>query len=570
MAEIRGNVTDKNGNPLDGVKVYLINDTGGTLVGSSTTDSNGDYSFTNLSSSDQYHVLAQYTDADGNLYNAESYPYVGAQDSAYFDVVITATNSPVEETETLTVDYEVENIGTADGTQDITLEIDGNTVDTDSGVSVTQGSTATGTLEWQTESGDQGTYTAKVSSDDDSDTESVNVGDTTAFFDVTINSTNSPVDEGQFLDVDTTIENTGLDEGTQDVKLLIDGTVEDRWSNLYLDKGRSVNTTFSWDTESGDAGTYTATVESDDDSDSTGVEVQTPGGSKAAVASSDDVVYIVELDNYTQIDTVGSGVFTAGLTSVTTNSDYIIAGSNNGELGVWDWDGNLIASDTSSYSNAIYDIEFNPDNTKFVFSVFQDAYKIWDVGGWSETDSFNPGHAYQRQVAWNHGGNNIAVGSGGGYVDVVSSDDTSNVVESWTVSDRVYALEFSKDGAYIATGVLGEKTEVKQTSDYTNVASIGGGGQAAKFNPDTTRLGIAAGEAEIYNVGGDWSLEQTLTELSSVDGVSYGPSGDSFASCSGSSATVYFYDTSDWSVAGSETLNSEGGSGHNDISIQQD
>lgn len=88
----------------------------------------------------------------------------------YFAVEITETNDPVEEGETLTVDVEVENRGSEADTQDIDIEIaDGATVaDKTLDETLDEDEVATATLSWDTGSGDQGTYEAIVSSDDDS------------------------------------------------------------------------------------------------------------------------------------------------------------------------------------------------------------------------------------------------------------------------------------------------------------------------------------------------------------------------------------------------------------------
>ena len=54
-----------------------------------------------------------------------------------------------------------------------------------------------------------------------------------ADFDVTVDSTNSPVTEGETLTVDATVENTGDQQGTQDVTLTVDGT--DRVSDAIVE-----------------------------------------------------------------------------------------------------------------------------------------------------------------------------------------------------------------------------------------------------------------------------------------------------------------------------------------------
>ena len=191
---------------------------------------------------------------------------------AFFDVAITDTNSPVNEGDVLVVDYSVDNTGDSFETQDIRLEIESVQEDADLDVSLSGGASDSGTLEWDTTGQDADTYEATVLSDDDSDTVTVEIPD--AFFDVAIQSTNSPVEEGETLNVDYLVDNTGGVEDTQDIRLEIDNTQEDVDTDITLDSGTSTTGTLQWDTTDESADTYSATVLSDDDSDNVTVEVE--------------------------------------------------------------------------------------------------------------------------------------------------------------------------------------------------------------------------------------------------------------------------------------------------------
>jgi len=96
-----------------------------------------------------------------------------------------------------------------------------------------------------------------------------------AFFDVAISSTNSPVNEGSDLNVDYSVVNTGFSlNNTQDIRLNIDSTEEDRDTNITLSPSSSTTGTLTWTTPSSSAGTYNASVLSDDDTASTSVTVE--------------------------------------------------------------------------------------------------------------------------------------------------------------------------------------------------------------------------------------------------------------------------------------------------------
>lgn len=94
-------------------------------------------------------------------------------------------------------------------------------------------------------------------------------------FDVSIDGTNSPVTEGELLEVAATVRNTGERTGTQTVRLQTDGTSRDN-ATVELDPGESRTLTLVWPTADGDAGSYAATVASANDSVSTNVTVEAP------------------------------------------------------------------------------------------------------------------------------------------------------------------------------------------------------------------------------------------------------------------------------------------------------
>ena len=95
-----------------------------------------------------------------------------------------------------------------------------------------------------------------------------------AFFDVAITDTNSPVNEGDVLVVDYSVDNTSDSFETQDIRLEIESVQEDADLDVSLSGGASDSGTLEWDTTGQDADTYEATVLSDDDSDTVTVEIE--------------------------------------------------------------------------------------------------------------------------------------------------------------------------------------------------------------------------------------------------------------------------------------------------------
>lgn len=196
-----------------------------------------------------------------------------APDSAHFAVSVDSTNSPVDENGTLSVTATIENTGDVTATQNVTLDVGGSQRDSAT-VDLASGDSTQVTLEWATGSGDAGDYQATVSSENTSDSTDVSVLGASNF-DVSIGTTNSPVEEGQTLSVTAQIENTGDQQDTQTVTLDVGGSQRDS-TTVELGSGESTQVTLEWTTGSGDGGDYTATVASSDNSAGASVTVLGP------------------------------------------------------------------------------------------------------------------------------------------------------------------------------------------------------------------------------------------------------------------------------------------------------
>ncbi|ELY95243.1 hypothetical protein C482_16398 [Natrialba chahannaoensis JCM 10990] len=184
------------------------------------------------------------------------------------------TNDPVEPGETLEVDTTITNTGEEEGTQEIVLELNGDVLDT-AEVTLGPGESETITLSGDTEGLEPGEYTATVSSDNDTAEVTVTIGDDEPIDDglqVTIESTNAPVEPGDVLEVDALIENLSDEELTQDIVLELNGEVLDT-AEVTLGPGDSDTITLSGDTEGLEPGEYTVTISSDDDSDSVTITI---------------------------------------------------------------------------------------------------------------------------------------------------------------------------------------------------------------------------------------------------------------------------------------------------------
>jgi len=204
-------------------------------------------------------------------------------ETAFFDMDIQGSNSPVVEGEKLLVGVNVTNYGKKEGTQEVTLTDTEGTKQDNFTVTLKAGERTQRTLTWETDRGDATTGEVTVSSDDDQDAETVSVVET-AFFDVGIVGTNEPTVEGEQLKVNATVTNTGGVKDTQEIELkelnVAENTVSET-NNLRLDgqtvslnPGESSNVTLIWDTEVGDSGSQGVVVRSENTSRTTVVRIQ--------------------------------------------------------------------------------------------------------------------------------------------------------------------------------------------------------------------------------------------------------------------------------------------------------
>ncbi|WP_226005970.1 CARDB domain-containing protein [Natrinema salinisoli] len=202
---------------------------------------------------------------------------------ANFSVDITSFDWEVTEGDTATFTADIENTGDESGTQTVELYYeDESTVDDSTSVSLNGGQSTTETFSYTTQDGDAGTRQFTVQSENDSDTVGVTVN-APAEFNVSILSTNDPVTEGEQLVVETQVENVGDEPGEQDVDLEFNTQVVDT-AAITLDSGGSTTENLTYTTQSGDAGSQSITVQSEDDTASSTVTVEELRSDEASFA----------------------------------------------------------------------------------------------------------------------------------------------------------------------------------------------------------------------------------------------------------------------------------------------
>lgn len=246
---------------------------------------------------------------------------------AFFEVEIDETNSPVIEGEQLNVQYSLTNTGDIEDSQSITLDVDGER-DAEE-MTVEGGETKQSTLSWDTEESDAGEYQATVSSENDTDTTEVVVSEQ-PFFEVEITGTNSPIQEGEVLEVNAEVTNTGGTTDTQEAVLEdFGGDVVDT-EEITLEEGETGGIELTWSTGSGDAGEDEVTVATEDATDTALVEIQ----------EQDDAFFDVEITE------TNSPVFEGDVLNVEVLVTNLGDETDTREVRLKDFDGNEVDSQT--------------------------------------------------------------------------------------------------------------------------------------------------------------------------------------------------------------------------------
>lgn len=210
--------------------------------------------------------------------DVQAFTITDKDDTDEFAVSVTVEETEGIETDGLEVDLVVES---PDGATVYDETIDAGDIQGEQ-VTVTFGDDD-GTPKLGPFDADASDYTATATAsannaNDDSASETFNVDEAPAEFEVTIIDAPSSVEEGENVEFEVDVENVGSQTATQTIELEIDGGigVVDTEEVEDLSGGDSTTIVLVWDDTDGNAGDYVATVESNDDMDTHTFTVNPP------------------------------------------------------------------------------------------------------------------------------------------------------------------------------------------------------------------------------------------------------------------------------------------------------
>jgi len=230
---------------------------------------------------------------------------VTVDEPPFFDAVIAFIDKEVTAGDQLTVAYTVANTGDVAGTQEVTLEINGTVVTTET-IPLGAGETTSSQFVYNTSTDDVPAVETTVSSENTSDTETVLVNQP-PFFAVTVTDATDEVVEGGTVTVDYEVTNTGGVEDTQDIVFEVNGTTETTETDLTLAGSETTTGSFSYQTGAEDTPGIEVAVASADDTATETVTVNEPALFAVTVTGLDSSVIEGETVtvNYTVTNTGG-------------------------------------------------------------------------------------------------------------------------------------------------------------------------------------------------------------------------------------------------------------------------
>ena len=205
---------------------------------------------------------------------------VEEQQEAFFGVSdLSPTNGQVEQGTTVTAEATVENLGDLEGTQSVTFSVVGTDISVSEEVTLAGGESTTVSFDLPTGDVPANSYTHQIASEDDTVTGGLTVQAPpapAAFEIVSLSPADASVTQGDELVVDVSVQNTGEQEGTQDVVLSVSGLGDVGTQSLTLAGGAADSVSFTVDTTEVDAGDYTHSVSVGDASDEGSLTIMEP------------------------------------------------------------------------------------------------------------------------------------------------------------------------------------------------------------------------------------------------------------------------------------------------------
>lgn len=315
--------------------------------------------------------------------------------------------------------------------------------------------------------------------------------------------------EGETLSVTADIENTGSTQETKTVQLVVDdgvGVVDS--GSLTIAAGATVTTQLRWDTQVGDAGTYTVTVETPDFGDNRLVEV-TLGDVEPTITSTNSPVKPGEtLDVTADIENTGSASQTTDVELVvdgsvrdTVSGLSLAAGATKTRTLSWATSSSQTAQ---AYTASVQTDDASDSETVAVEAIIDD-FERGDLSPYTD-NSTGDGVAEVVQSPVKQGSHALRLYEGVDEVEIISMSGLPNYPSQGDTFEYYYRYDNQAIGAFhfgVQSTSFNDKYAIRARGDKDEFVLFGGN--------DSERKSVSLSTNEWYRIEVDWQTDGTIT-----------------------------------------------------------
>ena len=216
------------------------------------------------------------------------------------------------------------------------------------------------------------------------------------------------------------------------------------------------------------------------------------------------------------------------------NSSLIASAGGNHTVKLWDLEEGVVTT-LGSHKDIINSIAFSPDGQRLVSASDDYTFKLWDVPGKRHLSTLSHitdrARSQIKAVTFSSDGQKIA--TSGRHVKIWDIH-TLREIMTFRHGEWVFAVAFSTDGKFLATGDASGQIKVRNLQNQQDVVQFQGDSDfmtAVKFSPDDQTLASAGynGGVRLWKLS-NWELIGTLPTNGTVTDLSFSPDSSTLAS----------------------------------------
>ncbi len=218
-------------------------------------------------------------------------------------------------------------------------------------------------------------------------------------------------------------------------------------------------------------------------------------------SSADSTVKVWDIDRRAPDRTFNSTYGEIYSVAVSPDGDFVAAGTDNGQLIIWNIPENkLISVHSRQYGGWVTSLNFTPDGKYLISTGFNGVVHYWDAQ--------NGGLIWEGDIgeiiAVSPDGKYLASGGGRDSIIIYKLRTGEKVAAIPTPGNLIFIIKFSPDGSYIAFGGMRRPLSVYRTSDWQPAIGkmLGDqmGARSCEFVGDRIAVGGFDGKIYVYDL----------------------------------------------------------------------